>query len=184
MPKIESKKTSHHSQRFAEIENPDLAPRPKHPKKLRQPRRIIRQIPKPKRSRDQIQRTIRKRQMQRIGLDHRGSSPGQFRPSPHQHLRRKIRRHNRLCILRTPPQQRQGHIACAAANIQHLRLRPLQNRPESPRRPPPPRPIHIARQHMVQQIVTRRNAVEHRPHRFRRTRLVARARRPRSRIVT
>ena len=183
MPKIKPKYLPHHPARLAAIQNPHFAARFQHPQKLLQPSPIIRQVAKPKRRGDQVQRPIRERHPHRIHRLDRNPHPLELHPRQRQHLLRKIRRNHRLSVRRPPPQQRSGHVAGAAANVQHLRLRPRQNIPEAPRRPPPPRPVHIAREHMVQQVIARSNAVEHLPHQLRRRRLIHRPSRPRPWLV-
>ncbi len=77
---------------------------------------------------------------------------------------RKIRANNLRPSPRRAP-QRKRQIPRAAAQIEHARIAPLQNRPHAPRDAPPPQAIQLHRQQMIQQVVPRRDLRKHIAHR-------------------
>src|ERR1035441_4731477 len=62
--------------------------------------------------------------------------------------------------------QRKCHVAGPAAEVEHLRTRTLQHRAEDAGSAVPPDPVDVHREHMVQQIVARRDRRKHIAHRF------------------
>src|ERR1017187_3647935 len=76
------------------------------------------------------------------------------------------------------PHQGHCHIACPAADVQHRRIGISQNRLEPPCSLPPPKPVYIGGEHMIQQVVPWRNLVEHLTHRPRSPCFILRTRRP------
>jgi len=102
--------------------------------------------------------------MQRIRLHSNGSPGNEFCRPPHQHLVGEVRGQHRPAILWPPPQQSHRHIPGAAAQIQNLCVTPGEHLAKRTCRPPPPNPVNIAGEDMVQQIVAWGDLVEHGAH--------------------
>jgi hypothetical protein len=76
---------------------------------------------------------------------------------------RKIRAENlRRCGARSAAQG-ERHVSGAAAKIEHASVGTLQNGVEFTRRAPPPQPIDVERENVIEQVVTRRNRSKHFP---------------------
>src|ERR1022692_3705991 len=61
--------------------------------------------------------------------------------------------------------QRKGHVAGPAAQVEHLRVRALQHLVEEAGSAVPPYPVDVHREHVVQQVIARRDRREHIAHR-------------------
>jgi len=101
-------------------------------------------------------------------------------PGALQHRGGKIRGDDRHSLVGPASQQRESHVAGAAADVEDARFGPHQNMQKTARRAPPPDAIHVAGEHVIQQVVARRDAVEHFADGAGRTGFVLRAGGPRS----
>ena len=123
------------------------------------------------------------RKIQRVGFDPtRGRilrrSVGRRRAlsrSPLQHRMREIGAHNLGRGLPCLTAQRERHVASPAAQVEDSRILPRQDVAKGPSGATPPHAINVERQHMVQQIVARRDGGEHLAHRASRRSRVTRA---------
>jgi hypothetical protein len=71
------------------------------------------------------------------------------------------------------PNQREGHISGPAAEIKNASGGPGKDMAECTRGTTPPQTVHVQRQHMIQQVVARRDGGEHFAHGPRRSLRVA-----------
>src|ERR1700730_15668800 len=76
----------------------------------------------------------------------------------HQHGMREIHAGN---LRRTTACQRESKVSSAAAKIEHPRIAPLQNWPQTPRGPRAPHAIQLQRYKMIQAVVLRRDFGDH-----------------------
>jgi len=61
-----------------------------------------------------------------------------------------------------------GHVAGAAADVEDGRVRPGEDLAKAARRAPPPEPVNVGAEHVVEQVVARGDGVKHLPHSLRR----------------
>jgi hypothetical protein len=99
--------------------------------------------------------------MERVSLDRNNAAILKFSRAAHQHCVRKIRSQDGSCTCGTMAEQRQSHIPGPAADVEDRRLRSREDSAESARRSPPPQPVNVTGQHMIQQVVAWGDAVEH-----------------------
>ena len=81
----------------------------------------------------------------RAGCARANSRTAKLEGSAAQHCARKIRRKNGLRIARPMFEQRHGHVAGAAANVEDGCTWIGENRPESARGAAPPETVNIGR---------------------------------------
>ena len=156
---------------------PTSPPARQHAVNLRQTTIVVGQIAKSESRRDQLKLAGSKRKIQRIGFDPANVSACRtsLPPAPAWHARSPRRTAWWSAV--QPAIQRECHVAGAAAQIEHLRVGTPQHFGEHARGAVPPHPIDVHREHVIQQIVARRDRGEHLAHRIRCGRFVARARR-------
>lgn len=122
-PEIKSvKRAEYFSFRLRKFQDADFSTRPQHAANFLQPFIVIRQIAKSERGRHQIERRIRKRQMQRVRFDEldrtlRARAPRRrLATRQRQHRVREIRTGNSR---RPTSRERKRQIARPAAQIKH-----------------------------------------------------------------
>src|ERR1017187_273045 len=154
---------------LAEIQNSQLAAGLEYTVELAQAGLVVGQISESESRDNQIERRGFQRQAERIGFNGNGIGlagvlRSKFHGSAAEHAARKIRCQD---WARTPGavlEESHGHVAGAAADVEDSGIGVGEDGPEAPRRAPPPEPVHVGGEHMIQQVVPRRNGVEHLAH--------------------
>lgn len=171
--KIEGIEVADQSARLAEVEDTDLAAGGKGPEELGESRLIIGEIAESEGGDDEVERPIGYGEMESVRLDDGGRLPCKLLPGSGQHGRREIAGDHRLARVRTPTQKGPRHVTGPAADIQNPGRRANQDMPKAAGCTPPPEPVDIAGEDVVQQVIARSNTVEHLPDGTRGSRLVA-----------
>jgi hypothetical protein len=79
----------------------------------------------------------------------------------------KIRAENLIRCLSRPPPERERHVTGAATDIKNAGIRSGQDMSKLSRGLPPPKPINVEGEQMIEQIVAGRDGGKHFPHRTR-----------------
>src|ERR1700716_3523675 len=87
---------------------------------------------------------------------------------------REIRTQNRRSSGASAPTQSESHVSGAAAKIQHASIGTPQNGIELARGAPPPQPVNVERENVIQQVVARRDRRKHFPDGLRRRLAISR----------
>src|SRR3979411_3353290 len=87
---------------------------------------------------------------------------------------REIRTQNRRSSGASAPTQSASHVSGAAAKIQHASIGTPQNGIELARGAPPPQPVNVERENVIQQVVARRDRRKHFPDGLRRRLAISR----------
>src|SRR5271154_6183854 len=94
-----------------------------------------------------------------LGCD--STTPAELRCAAHQHLMRKIGGDDRSRVIWAVVVQRQRHVSGAAAEVENHSVGAREDFAKTTRGAPPPPAVDVQRKDVIEQVVTRRNAVEH-----------------------